>query len=101
MRGWAIGINWTHVALWRRWLLAWFGLVGFALVAGAHLGPRPDEILFAVTLPLLVIVPYAAGCLVLALLRLLLKHWHDWCRMPTLSVHRRFVRRKNSCTHAQ
>lgn len=74
MRGWAIGINWTHVALWRRWLMAWFGLVAFALVAGAHLGPRPDEILFAVTLPLLVIVPYAAGCLVLGAVRLFLRN---------------------------
>ncbi len=95
MRGWTIGINWTHVALWRRGLMAWFGLVGFALVAGAHLGPRPDEILFACTLPLLVIVPYAAGCLMLALLRLLLEHWHDWRRVATLGIHRRFVGRKN------
>lgn len=90
MRGWAIGINWPHVALWRRGLIGWFGLVGFALVAGAHLGPRADEVLFACTLPLVVIVPYAAGCLLLAALRLALELWKDR-GVPTLGVYRRFV----------
>ncbi len=95
MRGWAIGINWTHVALWRRGLIGWFGLVGFALVAGAHLGPRPDEVLVVCLMPLLVIVPYAAGCLLLALLRLSLDLWQHR-RVTPLGVYRRFVSRKHA-----
>jgi hypothetical protein len=43
------------------------------LVAGWHLGPRWDEVLFLATLPLWVLVPYAVGCLGLAALRVWLR----------------------------
>jgi hypothetical protein len=56
------------------------------LVAGAALKPRPDEILFAVSLPLLVIVPYAAASILLALTKL----WLVWLynRIGIFIVHR-------------
>lgn len=82
MRGWRISINRAHVALWRRCLLGWIGFVGFALIAGAHLKPRMDEVLVVFFLPFwLVLLPYAIGCLALALVRLL---WpaRRWARAP-------------------
>lgn len=69
--GLGIGINWEHVALWRRWLITWLVFVGFAVVVGWRYGPRQDEVTVAVFLPLLVLVPYALGCLLLALARAL------------------------------
>lgn len=69
---WGIGINWGHVALWRRWLIQWLIFVGVAVVLGWHLGPRPDEVAAAVFLPMLVLVPYALGCLMLVVVRVLL-----------------------------
>lgn len=66
-----IGIDWDHVRLWRRRLLGWAAFVAFLVVAGWGLGPRPDEVLFVlVVVPLAVLIPYVAGCLGLALLRL-------------------------------
>ena len=64
---WSLGINWPHVHLWVGALVAWFGLVGFALLAGPR--ARPDEVAFAVLLPLVVIVPYALICIGLAALK--------------------------------
>lgn len=70
MGTWGIGINWAHVAVWRRVLITYLGFVGFCLIAGAHLKPRPDEIAFMLVLPLWVIVPYTAGCLFLGTAKL-------------------------------
>lgn len=70
MGSWGIGINWAHVAVWRRFVYLWLGYVGLGIVAGAHLGPRPDEIAFVLLLPLAVVVPYALVCLGLAALKL-------------------------------
>ncbi len=69
--GLGIGINWDHVALWRRWLITWLVFVGFAVLVGWRYGPRQDEVTVAVFLPLLVVVPYALGCLLLAVARVL------------------------------
>lgn len=79
MRGWGIGINWVHVAVWRRGLAMYAGFVLFCLIAGANLGPRPDEILFAVMLPAWAIIPYAIASLLVAVLRLWLVRW-EWQR---------------------
>lgn len=70
MGSWGIGINWPHVALWRRWLCLWLGFVAFGLVVGWTLKPRPDEILFMLALPALVLVPYAVGCFLVSAIRL-------------------------------
>lgn len=67
---WGIGINWDHVRVWQGWLISWLVFVGVALVLGWRLGPRPDEVAVAVFLPLLVLIPYVLGCLLLAVLRL-------------------------------
>lgn len=78
MGSWGIGINWAHVAVWRRFAYLWLGYVGLGLVAGAHLGPRPDEIAFVLLLPLAVVVPYGLACLGLVALKLRLvglQHW--------------------------
>lgn len=93
MKHWGIRINWEHVALWKRGLMGWFGLMAFALVAGAHLGPRPDEVLFVVCLPAVVLLPYAAFCAALALLRLALELGkHRW--VAALRVYGRLMLRQ-------
>lgn len=79
MRGWGIGINWAHVAVWQRGLVMYAGFVVFCLIAGAHLGPRRDEILFAIVLPAWAIIPYAIISLAGAFLRLWLVRW-KWQR---------------------
>jgi hypothetical protein len=73
-------------------LVGWLIFVGFCIVAGAHLKPRPDEILFVTTLPLwLVLAPYTVWCFIVAMLR---AYWpvglHDWLvRLPFLSGYKR------------
>lgn len=66
---WGVSINRPHLALWRRLVVGWLAYVGIGLVLGAHLKPRPDEVVFVLALPVLVIVPYAIGCLAVAGLR--------------------------------
>lgn len=61
-----VGLNRPHLALWGRLALLWLMYVGFCLVAGWHLKPRPDEVAFVLLLPLPFVVLYALGCLVLA-----------------------------------
>lgn len=64
---WSIGLNPDHVRLWITYGLQWLAFVAFALVAGWHLGPRMDEFLVVLTLPLwLVFAPYVVFCLVAA-----------------------------------
>lgn len=63
---WGVSINRPHLLLWRRLAVGWLAYVGVGLVLGAALKPRPDEVAFVLTLPLVVIVPYALGCLALA-----------------------------------
>ena len=69
---WTIKINRPHARLWRRYLMAWLAFVAFGLVIGAYLKPRADEIIFMVTLPLAIVVPYALLCLGVAAVRSLL-----------------------------
>jgi hypothetical protein len=76
-----VGINWKHVAVWQRGLVCYAVFVGVCLVLGAHLKPRPDEIIFALTLPLWAIIPYAAACLILAATRLWLVRGHNRRRL--------------------
>lgn len=67
---WKIGLNTPHLIVWRRILIGWLAFVGFAVIAGWHLKPRIDELLFAVTLPIwLVVAPYAAYSLLAVVLR--------------------------------
>ncbi len=66
---WGVEVNRPHVLLWARWGVAWLLYVAVGLVVGWQLKPRPDEITFVLFLPLAVLVPYAAACLILGLLR--------------------------------
>ena len=67
---WRVVINRSHVALWGRWVVAWWAWVGWALILGAHLHPRWDEILFAIFLPCVVLIPYAIATFILAWIKL-------------------------------
>lgn len=64
-----ISLNKPHLARWAYWLYCYAVFVAIALVFGWHLHPRWDEIMFACTLPLWVIVPWAAVSLIGAALR--------------------------------
>lgn len=68
---WRISLNWDHVYLWIGLGFCWLAFIGFALVAGAHHKPRLDEVTVVLLLPLGLLVPYALGCIFLAVLRLL------------------------------
>lgn len=85
---WGVRLNQDHVRLWRGYLLAWLAFVGFGLVIGAHLKPRPDEVAFMLVLPLAVLVPYASLCFVGAVLRSLWASGAGWRR--SLVGHKRF-----------
>lgn len=85
---WGFGLNWPHVTLWRRLFMAWLVFVAFGLVLGWRFGPRPDEVAFMLVLPLLVVLPYAVGCLGLAVLRLL---WASAHRRAFVWRHRRLL----------
>jgi hypothetical protein len=62
----------SHVATCARWYIVWLVWVGLALVLGARLGPRTDEIYFAVvTLPLTAFAIYVALSFVVALAKVL------------------------------
>lgn len=63
-------LNKDHVAKWQRLAVAWLVFVLIGLIAGWHLKPRMDEFVFVLTLPLwAVLAPYAAWCLLAALLK--------------------------------
>lgn len=79
--GWGISLNKQHIALWRGYLLAWAAFVGFVVLLGWHLKPRADEVAFVLALPLVVLIPYAAGCLVLAVVKALWPVRLDWQRL--------------------
>lgn len=83
--GWAISLNRAHVSGLKKALGLWLGFVGFGLIAGAALGPRPDEIAFMVMLPLPFIAAYAAYCLGLAILKALLWPVRDGHRTTPLN----------------
>src|SRR5215472_1694949 len=69
---WRVTLNRSHVALWARWCVAWLAWVGWALILGAHLHPRWDEILFAISLPCFVLLPYMIATFILACIKLFL-----------------------------
>ncbi len=80
---WGIRFNWEHVAAWRYWLGRWLLFVAVCLIFGWRLGPRIDEVVFAVvTLPLVATGAYALFCVTIATLRLLLTvgrdRWLGW-----------------------
>lgn len=64
-----ITVNEPHVVALKRALAGWLAFVGFGLIVGASKNPRPDEILFMITLPLIVIIPYAIWSVAIAALR--------------------------------
>ena len=70
--GWRVTLIRSHVALWARWWAAWLAWVAWALILGAHLHPRWDEILFAICLPCFVLLPYMIGTFILACIKLFL-----------------------------
>lgn len=69
---------------------AWLAFVVFGLIVGWHLKPRPDEVLFVLTLPLwLVLLPYGVFCLGAAVLKVL---WPIWLQRRALLLGRGKVR---------
>jgi hypothetical protein len=77
---WRVTLNRPHVALWARWYVAWLTWVGWALILGAHLHPRWDEILFAISLPCFLLLPYMIGTFILAYIKLCLPICYDCSR---------------------
>jgi hypothetical protein len=53
---WQLGLNRSHLQLWRRWLLQWTVFVGVLVVVGWGYGPRLDEVLWVLFVPPLVVV---------------------------------------------
>jgi len=64
-----IKLNWPHIRKWSEALYGFAVLYVGALIFGWHLGPRADELIFCASLPLFVIIPYAALCLVVVLVK--------------------------------
>jgi hypothetical protein len=64
-----VSLNYSHMLVWRRYLVGWAAFVAFGIVAGWHLHPRLDEVVFMIALPLWIIVPYAVISLVAAMVR--------------------------------
>lgn len=91
-----IGLNRPHLIRWIPVLGGWLAYVALALLLGAHLQPRLDEVLFVLTLPLWGIVPYAACCLAVAALRVWLwparAYWRR-LRLPRLAANHRIGKR--------
>jgi len=77
----------SHVATCARWYIVWLVWVGLALVLGARLGPRTDEIYFAVvTLPLTAFAIYVALTFAVVLVKVL------WlARKPRVLVSKRRI----------
>jgi hypothetical protein len=79
MTNWRVTLNRPHVALWTRGGVWWLTLIVMALILGPR--ARLDEVLFALVLPLAVLVPYAAGTLILAWAKALLLPWLRRCML--------------------
>lgn len=79
-----IKLNWTHVRLWRGYFLGWLAFVAFGVVIGWRLNPRSDEIAFMLAIPFLVVVPYAALCLLIAVAKSSLAIWRENRRWSAL-----------------
>lgn len=66
-----IKLNRDHLRLWGyfAYIFALYYVIG--LIAGFATGirPRPDEMLFIASLPLFVVVPYVAFCLIAAFVK--------------------------------
>ena len=62
-------INKPHIKVWLNFLVWWAVYVLIAIVVGWRLSPRVDEIVFAVCIPLIVVIPYAIFCLLIAAVR--------------------------------
>ena len=64
-----ITLNRSHIALWGRFLVGFACYFASCVIFGAALHPRWDELLFVGTLPLWIIVPYAAFCFVAVIVK--------------------------------
>lgn len=64
-----IKLNVPHVVLWGRLLTLWIIYVACIVILGWGYNPRADEVLFAMSLPLFVVMPYIGFCLAVAMLR--------------------------------
>lgn len=71
MASWKITLNEPHIRRVGRCLLLYAIYFVYGLVAGWHLKPRSDEIIFMVTLPLWVLLPYTVGCLAIVTVKAL------------------------------
>lgn len=69
--GWKISLNTEHIRIWKRMLLYWLAFVVMGLITGWHLKPRPDEILFVLSMPAFIVIPYGLWCFAVAVARLL------------------------------
>lgn len=87
--GWGISINWGHVAIWRRLAILWCGYVCVGLLLGWGLGPRRDEVVFLLLLPLAPLAAWVAVSFLWALLRLRLDRGKAW--WPVIGRKRRLA----------
>ena len=75
---WTLHLNRPHVALIWRALQGWLLFVGLGIVVGWRYRPRLDEIAFLTILPLFVLGPYIAFCLVASAVKLLWLARHQY-----------------------
>lgn len=77
---WKLKLDRQHLLLWCRFAIYWLCYVIAGLIAGWHLKPRMDEVIFVLLLPVLIVATYAAACFVAAALKVWL--WpigrHRW-----------------------
>src|SRR5262245_31898141 len=88
-----VTFNRSHFGVWIKVGMWWLTLIAMALVFGPH--ARTDELLFAfVGLPLMVLVPYAAGTFLIACVKAL-GPWPTprWRRRRLLASDRRLCER--------
>ena len=80
------GINSDHVSLWKRYALSWIFFVLCLVVLGWAKGPRVDEVIFVLLLPVPILVAYVLFCLIAVGVKSLLpKRDHRRCwRRPLL-----------------
>lgn len=77
--------------------MAWLAFVALGIVVGWGLKPRMDEIAFMLVVPVAIVIPYAAFCLVAVFVRSLLSSIRSengrWIGLASLKSSRRIGRR--------
>lgn len=63
------GVNHHHVALWKRYAVTWFVFVGSMVIVGWGYGPRIDEVIVVMCLPIPILIAYVLFCFLSVVVR--------------------------------